>query len=310
MAKVNSSQLGADVYYAGGTDVPVADGGTGSSTASGARTNLGVAIGSDVQAHSAVLDATTASFLTADETKLDGIETGADVTDTANVTAAGALMDSEVDADIKTLSLPASTTISTFGASLIDDASASAARTTLGVDAAGTDNAPAASTSTAGKVELATAAETTTGTATTLAVTPDGLSGSVFGEKSFSPPVKTGASSDDDTAVGNGVQGFTVPASMDGMDIVDVVASVHTAGTTGTTDFQIRRRRGATDVDVLSTKVTIDSTENSSTDATTAFVINTSNDDLNEGDMIYVDLDAVSTTAAKGATVTITARTP
>ena len=30
------------------------------------------------------------------KTKLDGIEAGADVTDTANVTAAGALMDSEV----------------------------------------------------------------------------------------------------------------------------------------------------------------------------------------------------------------------
>ena len=86
-------------------------------------------IGSSVQAYSAVLDGTTASFTTADETKLDGIETGAtadqtgaeikslyeaesdtnaytdaektklagietsaDVTDTANVTAAGALM--------------------------------------------------------------------------------------------------------------------------------------------------------------------------------------------------------------------------
>jgi len=49
-------------------------------------------------------------------------------------------MDSEVDADIKTLTLPANTTISTFGASLIDDANAGAARITLGVDAAGTDN--------------------------------------------------------------------------------------------------------------------------------------------------------------------------
>lgn len=80
-----------------------------------------------------VLAATTASFLTADETKLDGIEAGADVTDTANVTAAGALMDSEVDADLKTLSLPANTTITAFGASLIGGAADSDARTTLGL---------------------------------------------------------------------------------------------------------------------------------------------------------------------------------
>ena len=80
------------------------------------------------------------AFVDGDKNKLDGIEAGADVTDTANVTAAGALMDSEVDADIKTLSLPASTTISTFGATLVDDADAATARTTLGVDAAGTDN--------------------------------------------------------------------------------------------------------------------------------------------------------------------------
>ena len=45
--------------------------------ASTSRTNLGVAIGTDVQAHSAVLDATTASYTTAEETKLAGIETAA-----------------------------------------------------------------------------------------------------------------------------------------------------------------------------------------------------------------------------------------
>lgn len=80
--------------------------------------------------------------LAADGTKLDGIEAGANVTDTANVTAAGALMDSEVASlsGIKTLTVPDSTTISTFGASLIDDLNAGAARTTLGVDPAGTDN--------------------------------------------------------------------------------------------------------------------------------------------------------------------------
>jgi len=79
--------------------------------------------------------------ISTDGNKLDTIETNADVTDTANVTAAGALMDSEVDADIKTLTLPANTTISTFGASLVDDSDASAARTTLGLGSIATQAA-------------------------------------------------------------------------------------------------------------------------------------------------------------------------
>lgn len=99
-----------------------------------------VDLSSTYQPLATVLTNTTASFTTAQETKLSGIEALADVTDTTNVTAAGALMDSEVDADLKTLSLPANTTISTFGASLVDDANAATARSTLGVDAAGTDN--------------------------------------------------------------------------------------------------------------------------------------------------------------------------
>ena len=127
-------------------------------TPSAVRTMLNVADGAEAntvdsvnsQTGAVVLDAddiddtsTTNKFTTAgDISKLANIEALADVTDTANVTAAGALMDSEVTSlsGIKTLTVPDSTTISTFGASLIDDADASAARTTLGVDAAGTDN--------------------------------------------------------------------------------------------------------------------------------------------------------------------------
>lgn len=49
------------------TSVPVANGGTGSTTASGARTNLGLAIGSDVQAYNATLAAVANSTYTGDD---------------------------------------------------------------------------------------------------------------------------------------------------------------------------------------------------------------------------------------------------
>ena len=99
------------------------------------------------------------SFDSTSSTKLAGIETGADVTDTANVTAAGALMDSEVDADIKTLSLPANTTISTFAKTFLDDADAAAVRATIG---AGTSS----TTGTVTEVTVGTGLDVTSGTTT------------------------------------------------------------------------------------------------------------------------------------------------
>ena len=52
-------------------------------------------IGVNVQAYSSVLQNTTASYTIAEETKLAGIETAADVTDATNVAAAGAVMDTD-----------------------------------------------------------------------------------------------------------------------------------------------------------------------------------------------------------------------
>lgn len=62
-------------------------------------TNLGNLSGTntgDQDLSSYQLQPTEGAFVDGDKTKLNGIEAGADVTDTANVTAAGALMDSEV----------------------------------------------------------------------------------------------------------------------------------------------------------------------------------------------------------------------
>lgn len=63
------------------------------------------------------------------------------VVTTAAVNDAGALMESEVDGDIKTLTLPGNTQISTFAATVLDDTTASDARSTLGVSI-GTDVHP------------------------------------------------------------------------------------------------------------------------------------------------------------------------
>lgn len=89
--------------------------------------------------------------------KVDGIEASADVTDTANVTASGALMDSEVTSlsGIKTLTVPDSTTISTFGATLVDDADAATARATISAVALQTltDNAIPKANGTGGEIQ-------------------------------------------------------------------------------------------------------------------------------------------------------------
>ena len=102
-------------------------------------------------------------------------------------------------------------------------------------------------------------------------------------------------------AIGNGQAYFRVPSALNGMNLKSVAAAVVTAGTTGTMDIQIANVTDS--VDMLSTKLTIDTEETDSSTAAVAAVIDTSHDDVTTGDMLRIDIDAVHTTAAKGLCV-------
>lgn len=107
---------------------------------------------------------------------------------------------------------------------------------------------------------------------------------------------------------GDGAFYFHVPKELSGMILTYVHALVITAGTTGTTDIQIANVTDS--VDMLSTKITIDSTETGSNTAATAAVIDITKDDVALNDVLRIDVDAVSTTKPKGLIVTMGFRLP
>lgn len=107
----------------------------------------------------------------------------------------------------------------------------------------------------------------------------------------------------DDAETGDGKFYFLVPAKLNGMNLTSAVARVITAGTTNTMDIQIANVTDS--VDMLSTKLTIDSGETSSSTANTPVVIDTTKDDIATNDLLRIDVDAVHTTKAKGLIVTL-----
>ena len=167
------------------------------------------------------------------------------------------------------------------------------------------DNTTAATATTKGAVELATAAEINTGTDTARVLNVDAFAASNFGTRVIGIPV---VAPDTDCSTGNGKAFFYVTAALAGMNIISAGAAVYTAGTTGTMDIQLRNVTQA--ADILSTKITIDSTEVSSDTGATPVVIDGAQDDLTLYDRIAVDIDAVQTTAAKGLVVFLECRLP
>ena len=162
-------------------------------------------------------------------------------------------------------------------------------------------NCPAASSVLAGVVELATAAETSTGTDDTRAVTPDGLAGSVYGKKSVSLMIATSTATFLTTTAADEIC-FIVPSAMNGMNLTRAHAVHRTVGASGTsTQVQIVNVSQA--ANMLTRMIHIDPGETSSTAAVTQPVIDTGNDDVATDDMLCPDVTAVETTPGKGTIV-------
>lgn len=239
------NSVNTSTYNPGGTDVAVADGGTGASDASTARTNLGITI----------FDAETVS---------DQVGTMVTGNTETNITVTYQDADNTLDFAV-----------------------------------------PAADLTTAGVVEIATAAETTTGTDATRAVSPDGLSQSDFGKKACSIQVFAGTTS---VATGDGKAYIVVPDGVGGMNLVGAHGYVVTAGTTNSTTVQIANVTQA--ADMLSALIEIESSELSSRTASPGVTIDTNNDDVADGDVLRIDVDTVSTTAPKGLIIELVFQLP
>lgn len=102
-----------------------------------------------------------------------------------------------------------------------------------------------------------------------------------------------------------GNQLIRIPAKLNLAKLISAHAYVYTAGTgPGTLTIQINNI--TKNVDMLSQFINIENTETDSITAATLPVVNTSNDTVNTGDKIRIDVDSVSSSAPKGLWVELT----
>ena len=100
------------------------------------------------------------------------------------------------------------------------------------------------------------------------------------------------------TYVGNGIARLTCPSDLNSLVLSSVGAHVYTAGTTGLTTIKIYNETDG--VHMLTTPMTIDSSEVDTSTAATSAVIDTDNNDISTANVLRFDITTISTTAANG----------
>lgn len=109
----------------------------------------------------------------------------------------------------------------------------------------------------------------------------------------------TAVHADVSVGVTDGAAYLMIPQAYGGLVLSAIRIAVSTEGTgAGSTQVQIHNVTSA--VDMLSTVATIDSTESTSDTAATPPVIDAANDDVAANDLLRIDIDAVTSTPAKG----------
>ena len=103
---------------------------------------------------------------------------------------------------------------------------------------------------------------------------------------------------------GDGKSYLPIPLGLDGLSLIGIHGEVETAGVTTTMDVQVHNITQA--VDMLSTKLTWDSTETGTDTAATPAVIKSNGDEVVAAyDVLRLDFDSIHTTPATGCIVTL-----
>lgn len=173
----------------------------------------------------------------------------------------------------------------------------------------------AASTTASGVAELATAAETTTGTDTGRVITPDGLAGSDFGKRYISLECVADATA---LTTGDGKCYFRPHEDLNGWVIVSVQASVGAAvSSSGAVTVGIDVcgavatgiRCSGTNRDLMTANATIDANEDGTETAATPPSVNATNATLATGEWIRFNIDGAGT-GTQGLYVTVVVQKP